>query len=579
VVTPGAGQDAHSWRRSRPFWGGLLLLLAGVELFLSANLDVGDLQVHFGPEGFLSYLLPLLLLLCGGLAWFSPQQRFFYGVLGLLTAVYALTGLNLGGFGLGTLLGILGGALTIAWGPPRKPRTAEMPAGASPGDSEPPAGTLPGDGGAAAGPLPGHGYTAAELPVPYGPAPYTGGTPAGPYPPGGAGDAAGEARPPEAAETAAGAPDGATDPAATAFLPRFDDGGEPPRPPSGGVHRLLAITLVPLAASLAAVLVTAQTPARADTCPTGVPSRPPAVAGAAAKRAPASKATRTAKPRATPARPKAGPAQGRSGAKPAAADDADPEPSGSATTATGGTGNPLVDGWHDLVDGVGRLLGLGGATPGPTAGPSGTPAPSATAPTAPSTPAATTPAPSASGPSSTGGTPGPADPGGRDGSAPSGAPASSPGPVPCLGERVFKDAAPGDTPRAAGRSGLLEGDELEMFDSTYDGVAMLPVAGGTRRVLKFSMARSVTTPGTLTVPEAGDATTVISTPKLTTAGHVAFYTDRFEGTLFGLFPVTFTPDAPPPLTVPYLYFTHVKINLALVQCDTLTLEPLSIAER
>ena len=60
---------------------------------------------------------------------------------------------------------------------------------------------------------------------------------------------------------------------------------------------------------------------------------------------------------------------------------------------------------------------------------------------------------------------------------------------------------------------------------------------------------------------------------LTTTGHVAFYTPRFEGKLFGVIPVVFTPDSPPPLTLPYLKFTDVKIQLAFVTCDTLTGKP------
>ena len=107
------------WRRHRPFWGGLFLILSSIELFLSANMSIGGLEVHLGPQGFLSYLLPLLLLMCGLLAWFTPAQRLFYGIVALLAALYTFVGLNLGGFGIGMLLGILGGALLIAWGPPR----------------------------------------------------------------------------------------------------------------------------------------------------------------------------------------------------------------------------------------------------------------------------------------------------------------------------------------------------------------------------------------------------------------------------------------------------------------------------
>ncbi|GAA3294555.1 hypothetical protein Dvina_50920 [Dactylosporangium vinaceum] len=118
------------WRAQRPFWGGLFLILSGLELFLSGNLKLA-LEVHFGPTGFLSYVLPLIMLLCGALTWVSPSQRLFYGILGTVTALYSLIGLNLGGFFLGTVLGLVGGGLAVAWSPP--------PAEAEPAVAEPPA--------------------------------------------------------------------------------------------------------------------------------------------------------------------------------------------------------------------------------------------------------------------------------------------------------------------------------------------------------------------------------------------------------------------------------------------------------
>ena len=36
------------WRAQRPFWGGLFLILSGIELFLSGNLQLA-IEVHFGP--------------------------------------------------------------------------------------------------------------------------------------------------------------------------------------------------------------------------------------------------------------------------------------------------------------------------------------------------------------------------------------------------------------------------------------------------------------------------------------------------------------------------------------------------
>ena len=112
------------WRRSRPFWGGLLLLVAGLELFLSSNQSIAGIQFHTGIEGLLSYLLPVLLLLAAVLTWVTPGQRIFYGVVGAGTAVYSLIGLNLGGWFLGALLGMIGGALLIAWAP-NKPVAAD----------------------------------------------------------------------------------------------------------------------------------------------------------------------------------------------------------------------------------------------------------------------------------------------------------------------------------------------------------------------------------------------------------------------------------------------------------------------
>src|SRR5690349_452613 len=121
------------WRRTRPFWGGLLLLLSGVELLISANLTLGAIQFHIGPTGFLSYVIPAMVILCGVMSWVTPQVRMFYGVIGALVAVYSLIGVNLGGFFIGMLLGIVGAAMVIAWTPAAPQSTSEPgPADATP---------------------------------------------------------------------------------------------------------------------------------------------------------------------------------------------------------------------------------------------------------------------------------------------------------------------------------------------------------------------------------------------------------------------------------------------------------------
>ncbi|HET9655250.1 MAG TPA: DUF6114 domain-containing protein [Kineosporiaceae bacterium] len=108
----------RDWRLSRPFWGGLFTLLSGLEFFFSTQENpLGGLKVSFGQQGFLAWVLPLALVLCGLLGLFNPLQRMFYGIVAAAAAVFGLMGLNLGGFMLGTLLGMIGGGLMASWMP------------------------------------------------------------------------------------------------------------------------------------------------------------------------------------------------------------------------------------------------------------------------------------------------------------------------------------------------------------------------------------------------------------------------------------------------------------------------------
>ena len=121
------------WRRSRPFWGGLLLALAGLEIFGTTQMNLGGLTFQMGPTGFLSWLIPTILVACGMLMWFTPQQRMFYAIVGSVTTVFSLIAVNLGGgFFIGLLLGMVGGALGFAWTPtaPAQPDVAEDKPGA-----------------------------------------------------------------------------------------------------------------------------------------------------------------------------------------------------------------------------------------------------------------------------------------------------------------------------------------------------------------------------------------------------------------------------------------------------------------
>jgi len=93
------------------------MIASGLLLLAIGNLDLGDIQIHLGVTGYLSYIVPAVLILCGILVWVTPEQRLFYGIIGVLDAVYSLISVNLGGFFVGMVLGIVGGSLAIAWVP------------------------------------------------------------------------------------------------------------------------------------------------------------------------------------------------------------------------------------------------------------------------------------------------------------------------------------------------------------------------------------------------------------------------------------------------------------------------------
>ncbi|WP_433494537.1 DUF6114 domain-containing protein [Micromonospora sp. CA-248089] len=114
-----AWRSFRRWQRGRPFWGGLLIILAGVEMLASTRLTLNGLSFSSGATGLLALLIPAILVTCGVLLWLSPAQRLFYSIVAAITTVYSLIGLNLGGFFLGLLLGIVGSALAFAWVPTR----------------------------------------------------------------------------------------------------------------------------------------------------------------------------------------------------------------------------------------------------------------------------------------------------------------------------------------------------------------------------------------------------------------------------------------------------------------------------
>jgi len=123
----------RAWRRGRPFGGGLLLLLAGLELVLiplSGVLGHGAIKlvIYIGIGGVFGVLIGLLLIAAGIMLWVSPVHRVFYGVAGVVPAIASFPTSNLGGFFIGMLLAVIGGSLAFAWAPGEPDRPADQSA-------------------------------------------------------------------------------------------------------------------------------------------------------------------------------------------------------------------------------------------------------------------------------------------------------------------------------------------------------------------------------------------------------------------------------------------------------------------
>jgi uncharacterized protein DUF6114 len=119
---PARRERWRAWRRSRPFWGGLLLILSGLELFaipLSGDLMHGavKLVIYIGIAGVFGVLIGALLVAAGLAIWLNQAHKTFYGVAGIVLGIVSFPASNLGGLFVGMLLAIIGGSIAFAWTP------------------------------------------------------------------------------------------------------------------------------------------------------------------------------------------------------------------------------------------------------------------------------------------------------------------------------------------------------------------------------------------------------------------------------------------------------------------------------
>ncbi|MEU9203878.1 DUF6114 domain-containing protein [Streptomyces sp. NPDC048332] len=119
----------RTWRGNRPFWAGLFTMLGGVPIayFPYANMHLGNVTLAMSTTaGAGSLIIGVLLVTLGLTMWFHSIVRVFAGVAAILLALISIPVANIGGFLIGFLFALIGGALSVSWVPGEpKPDGAE----------------------------------------------------------------------------------------------------------------------------------------------------------------------------------------------------------------------------------------------------------------------------------------------------------------------------------------------------------------------------------------------------------------------------------------------------------------------
>ncbi|WP_145500210.1 hypothetical protein [Streptomyces sp. CFMR 7] len=151
----------------------------------------------------------------------------------------------------------------------------------------------------------------------------------------------------------------------------------------------------------------------------------------------------------------------------------------------------------------------------------------------------------------------------KDEDIPDGAKPRFPCPVPDPKALAAASLEPG-IPLLPADPWVLESTLLTLNGLDYKGIVEVKKADGSiKKVLKFTASSiDIKDLHQLTVGPAGTTGHVKSRPGSTSTirnGTVTMYTEELKGNLFGLIPITFNPQTPPPLNVPFAFFTKVKV--------------------
>lgn len=137
---PGRAAFRH-WRRTRPFWGGVSVVLGGLVILILPMAPL-PVMIHVGMAAVSGVAIGSILIAAGLFFWFAPAQRSFVAVVASICALVSVVTTNLGGGGIGALLALVGSAMAFGWRP-FTAQPADPPPDDDPQPDDRPTGELP----------------------------------------------------------------------------------------------------------------------------------------------------------------------------------------------------------------------------------------------------------------------------------------------------------------------------------------------------------------------------------------------------------------------------------------------------
>lgn len=104
----------NEWREDRPFWGGALLMFAGLLTAWAPMQFSLELALIGSWWTVIGLIFALGMFLSGAFALSRPDLATYFGVAGIAFSILSLIG-ALGGYIIGLFIGVFGGNLCLAW--------------------------------------------------------------------------------------------------------------------------------------------------------------------------------------------------------------------------------------------------------------------------------------------------------------------------------------------------------------------------------------------------------------------------------------------------------------------------------